>query len=440
MLSTSAAPIARVSAASASASASALPPLPPPPHGHKSRYVLAAEVALGLTYALVASLASVVVWQLVARGSERHVVAWAVGAICVSLALPLSLHDLHLHLVHYVSPLQKYYMRILCMVPIYAIESWLALRFKEQKIYLETARECYEAYVIHAFFSLLVEFLGPRERTLRLLQDKAKRTGKAHAHMLAPFCCLRPWRLGAEFLDRARLATFQYVVVRLALSIAIFFASFNGEYEEGAFDDAHNLYVYSVIILNLSQLIALWALLMVYHELVEELRPLAPLPKFLAVKAVVFFSFWQSIVIAGLSFGRVISPTLDYSQEEVAAGLQDLLICFEMCGAALAHRLFFSSRDFFRDAADAAKNGPAPLAPAGSAAFRGAAAAFVELMPGDVVKEAGALARAGASMLDPKVLLKPRKPKAAPAAGAAGAAAGAAGAAAGEAAEDWGGT
>jgi hypothetical protein len=182
------------------------------------------------------------------------------------------------------------------------------------------------------------------------------------------------------------------------------------------------------VILNVSQLVALWALLMVYHELVDELAPLRPLPKFLAVKAVVFASFWQGIIISALSFAKVITPTLDYSQEEVAAGLQDLAICVEMMAAALAHRLFFSSRDFFRDAQDAAKNGPAPLA--GGGEVHGLGAAFVALLPGDVVKDAGAIAMAGARSMDPRVLLGATKPRAA-AAGAAAAAAGAA---------EWGGT
>lgn len=36
---------------------------------------------------------------------------------------------------------QRHYIRILWMVPIYSIESFLALRFKGQKEYLETMRE-----------------------------------------------------------------------------------------------------------------------------------------------------------------------------------------------------------------------------------------------------------------------------------------------------------
>ena len=251
-----------------------------------ARYVFFSEVALGVTYALIGCLSAIVVWQLAARQSERHVVAWCVGAICVAIALPLSLHDIHMHVSHYVSPLQRLYMRILCMVPIYAVESWLALRFKDQKIFLETARECYEAYVIYSFFKLLSEFLGPRERTLQLLGAKAQRTGRATAHMLFPFCCLRPWRLDAEFLWRCQFCTFQYVFVRLALSIAVFAASYEGDYDEGNFEDFSGLYVYSVVLLNFSQLWAMWALVMMYHELVDELKPLGPFPKFIAIKHV----------------------------------------------------------------------------------------------------------------------------------------------------------
>ena len=47
-------------------------------------------------------------------------------------------------------------MRILWMVPIYAVNSWLALRFVNASIYLDTVRECYEAYVLYNFFAFLL--------------------------------------------------------------------------------------------------------------------------------------------------------------------------------------------------------------------------------------------------------------------------------------------
>ncbi|RYG57115.1 OSTA/TMEM184 family protein [archaeon] len=128
-------------------------------------------------------IAGVAIWQLAKMQAETHVIAWAVAAFFVGVAVPISLHEIHMHIVrsscsacgmctahaqqwwvhshargtcerrmstralqiHYSVPeLQRHYIRILWMVPIYAIESWCALRFKDEKVYLETARECYE--------------------------------------------------------------------------------------------------------------------------------------------------------------------------------------------------------------------------------------------------------------------------------------------------------
>ena len=62
-----------------------------------------------------------------------------------------------MHLEYYNRPrLQIRVVRILCMVPIYAIDSWLSLRFKEARFYIDPVRECYEAFVIYNFFMYLV--------------------------------------------------------------------------------------------------------------------------------------------------------------------------------------------------------------------------------------------------------------------------------------------
>ncbi len=61
-------------------------------------------------------------------------------------------------------PVQRHYIRILWMVPIYSVESWLALRFNRQKVYLETAREAYEAYVVYSLYKLMREYLGDKPR------------------------------------------------------------------------------------------------------------------------------------------------------------------------------------------------------------------------------------------------------------------------------------
>lgn len=58
--------------------------------------------------------------------------------------------------------LQRHYIRILWMVPIYSVESWLALRFNKQKVYLETLREAYEAFVVYSLYKLMREYMGDK--------------------------------------------------------------------------------------------------------------------------------------------------------------------------------------------------------------------------------------------------------------------------------------
>jgi hypothetical protein len=45
------------------------------------------------------------------------------------------------------------------MVPIYALNSWIVLKFPESSIYLDTLRECYEAFVIYNFMMYLINYL-----------------------------------------------------------------------------------------------------------------------------------------------------------------------------------------------------------------------------------------------------------------------------------------
>ena len=64
----------------------------------------------------------------------------------------------------------------------------------------------------------------------------------------------------------------------------------NGVYGEGEFR-ANVAYPYMVAINDLSQFVAMYCLVLFYKANVAELKPMKPLPKFLCIKAVVFFSF-----------------------------------------------------------------------------------------------------------------------------------------------------
>ena len=62
-----------------------------------------------------------------------------------------------LHVKHYNAPeLQRHVVRIICMVPIYALVSWLSLRFSSARRWLSPLRECYEAVVLYSFLQYLI--------------------------------------------------------------------------------------------------------------------------------------------------------------------------------------------------------------------------------------------------------------------------------------------
>jgi hypothetical protein len=70
-------------------------------------------------------------------------------------------------------------------------------------------------------------------------------------------------------------------------------------------------------------------------------------PKFLCVKGILFFSFWQSIGISILVAAQVITRLGPYKDaEHISVGLNDTLICIEMPFFAIAHNYAFSYKDF----------------------------------------------------------------------------------------------
>ncbi len=68
---------------------------------------------------------------------------------------------------------------------------WFGLRFPKATIYLDTARECYEAYVIYNFMSYLLNYLHSEYVDLETTIG-----AKPQVNHLVPFCCFPAWKMG----------------------------------------------------------------------------------------------------------------------------------------------------------------------------------------------------------------------------------------------------
>ena len=284
-----------------------------------------------------------------------------------------------MHMRHYVNPLQRLVMRLIWMVPIYSLQSWWALiktTSHTDAFFLVTARECYEAYCLYAFYQLMLESLGGKER----LAYRLVKVGRVRSPCPPPCCCLRGWKMGSRFVHRNTVGVYQYVLLRVMVSLMAFAAESGKKYNEGVWDFKY-FFPYASITINCSQMVALYCLAMFYLETKQWLRPLSPLtklcgrppspppththlpsearaplnnaptpttpPRSTIIKAVVFVTWWQGLAISIASSMDMIKPTLNYSKVEVGMAIQNFAICVEMFFAALAHHYYFSYRDWY---------------------------------------------------------------------------------------------
>ncbi|CAH8562419.1 unnamed protein product [Heterobilharzia americana] len=226
------------------------------------------------------------------------------------------------------------------MVPIYAIDAWMALIFPKFAIFFDTLRECYEAYVIYNFLAFLLNYLKSEYPDLGHVISQ-----KSPVKHLPPFCCLNSWPMGRKFIDRCRHGALQYTVIRPLTTAVALICELVGVYGEGDFS-FHYAFLYLTVINNISQIWALYCLVLFYRCARQELSPMKPVAKFLCVKFVVFMSFWQSILIAVLAASGVIRKVEAwklYDVHSIVIALQNFAICIEMFIAAIAHHFSFSS-------------------------------------------------------------------------------------------------
>jgi hypothetical protein len=128
-----------------------------------------------------------------------------------------------------------------------------------------------------------------------------------------------------------------------------------GVYKEG-YIGVTSGYLWSGIIYNVSITVSLYALAMFWVCMLQDLQPFRPMPKFLCIKGIIFASYWQGFFLSILVWlGAIPDNVPGYSADNLAAAIQDALICFEMPIFSLAHWYAFSWHDYADDTISAAR-------------------------------------------------------------------------------------
>ncbi|KAG8509942.1 Transmembrane protein 184A [Galemys pyrenaicus] len=217
--------------------------------------------------------------------------ARGISGIFVWTALVLTCHQIYLHLRSYTVPNeQRYIIRLLFIVPIYAFDSWLSLLLlgnHQHYIYFDSVRDCYEAFVIYSFLSLCFQYLGGESAIMAEIRGKPIRSSCFYGT-----CCLGGMSYSIGFLRFCKQATLQFCVVKPVMAVVTIVLQAFDKYHDGDFN-VHSGYLYVTLIYNVSVSLALYALFLFYFATRELLRPFEPVLKFLTIKAVIFLSFWQ---------------------------------------------------------------------------------------------------------------------------------------------------
>ncbi|XP_056390034.1 transmembrane protein 184A [Hyla sarda] len=271
--------------------------------------------------------------------------AKGISGVFVWTALLLTCHQIYLHLRNYTIPNeQRYIIRILFIVPIYSFDSWLSLLLignDQYYVYFDSVRDCYEAFVIYSFLSLCFEYLGGESAIMTEIRGKPVKSSCFYGT-----CCLQGLSYSIGFLRFCKQATLQFCIVKPIMAVVTIILQAFGKYHDGDFN-VQSGYLYITIIYNFSVSLALYALFLFYFATKELLHPFEPVLKFLTIKAVIFLSFWQGMLLAILERCGAIPEVQIINGNTVgagtvAAGYQNFIICIEMLFAAIALRYAFT--------------------------------------------------------------------------------------------------
>ncbi|KAK4520532.1 uncharacterized protein ATC70_008045 [Mucor velutinosus] len=271
-------------------------------------------------------------------GSEFNPILIQLALLCTVVGSCISLFSVWLHWKNYRKPnQQRQVIRILWMVPIYGISTYISLVSLNVAFYVDTFRDIYEAFVIYAFFNLLLNKMGGERALIIMLHSRPPSQNFFPGTLWSreifvgdPYTFL--------FVKRGIL---QFVYVKPVLAIITMILKATGNYHEGQFTLTSS-YFYLTFFYNLSVCLSLWCLMVFFYATKKDLTTFRPLPKFLCVKAIIFFSFWQGVVVALLVFAGIIPEA-----EHISVAIQDFLVCIEMVPFAIAHSFSFSWEDYF---------------------------------------------------------------------------------------------
>jgi hypothetical protein len=130
------------------------------------------------------------------------------------------------------------------------------------------------------------------------------------------------------FFRRVKQGVLQFALIKPVTAVLAIVLDRHDLYNEGEYSFKTG-YLWITLINNFSITLSLYCLVLFYMATEERLAPYEPFYKFLTVKAILFFSFWQGCLFQ-------IFYAMEIVNHEQGSLFLNLIICAEIVAAAVA--------------------------------------------------------------------------------------------------------
>lgn len=256
-------------------------------------------------------------------------------------------------------------VRILLLVPIYAIDAYFCLLFQPSKYdyayLLNAIRELYEAVVLISFVQFVMAFLGDEERPGPVTLAKKLSVDRAE-HISYLRKCLPPMAPGADFVAQSLFGILQYAFVMvfcLVVDVTLWYWRLIDRRPfsislQSSFDTAN------VWLMGISNTVAMYFLVVFYHETLhcettkKDMMRIQPYNKFFCIKGIVMLTFWQNLMVSALVNSGAMSGCVkdackpgEWTKEEMGGGMLNFILCLEMMAFAEWHQFAYPASEFY---------------------------------------------------------------------------------------------
>lgn len=287
-----------------------------------------------------------------------HQLALIIAGASALIAILTSFYLIWRHATNYTKPReQKHIIRILLMVPIYATSSFLCIWYYWHAVYFQVISDCYEAFAISSFFALMCHYMAPdlheQKQYFRYMQPV--KPWVMPINWFAKCCGGQKgiWRTpksGLTWFNIIWIGIYHYCFIRVAMTITAVVTQYFERYCESS-DSPIFAHIWVIVLESVAVTIAMYCVIQFYIQLREPLAEHKPFLKVLAIKLVIFLSFWQSAAISvGTSTLHLVEANNTLAYPDIKIGIPSLLLCFEMSLFAILHLWAFPYAPYKPDA------------------------------------------------------------------------------------------